>query len=659
MKKILTIILTVTLIFTFILPYNVKANAGDINTLVNSMNNEEKIAMMLMPSFRNYEGTDVTEMFDDLKSLLNDYNFAGVMLIGQNVKTAEGTLRFVDSLQKESKDHISRLLIGIDQEGGYVFRLGQSTAMPGNMALAATNNPKNAYDSAKIIGKELAALDINLDFAPVVDVNNNPKNPVIGVRSFSDDANVVATYSDEFVKGLKSEGITTVPKHFPGHGDTDGDTHENKIIIDKSYDDLKKVELVPYKKLIQSGLDVIMSSHIVYPQIENVPTSLSQNMITNVLRGDLGFNGVVITDSFEMDAIADNYSNLEACIRAINAGNDIILNPYTISNATDMTNFRTLIGNLALKVGSEINESSVNSAVKRVLSLKQKKGLLSAYDGSKLESKISNAKKIVSTKANHDKEFEIAKDAVTVVKNDNDLLPLKGEEKTLILYAYASHEKAIDNALNKLVKDKVIISKDNIKSYDLTDDLDKVKEQIDKFDNIIVINAMYNFTSGASSFNGFVANTIDECINYANSNNKNTIFMSTQNPYDLARFTNANAQLATYLANGIRFNLDDYEELIPIYGPSVMAGIYKIFDKDVSGKLPVNIYGLDNNNELTNTILYKRGFGLNYKQPEEEPEGEEKQEETNPDTSDNIYLYIIISIISIAGLAIIKNKQLL
>ena len=191
--------------------------------------------------------------------------------------------------------------------------------------------------------------------------------------------------------------------------------------------------------------------------------------------------------------------------------------------------------------------------------------------------------------------------------------------------------------------------------------MDKVKEQIDNYDNIIIINAMYNFTSGASSYTGFIANIIDECINYANDNNKNTIFMSTQNPYDLARFTNANAQLATYLANGIRFNLDDFEELIPIYGPSVMAGIYKIFDKDVNGKLPVNIYALDNDYELTNTILYKRGFGLNYKQPEEEPE-EEKQEESNPenpDTSDNIYLYIIISIISISGLVIIKNKQLL
>ena len=658
MKKILSVILTVALISTFTLPFNVSANNGDINTIVNSMSNEGKIAMMLMPSFRNYEGTDVTEMFDDLKSLLNDYNFAGVMLIGQNVKTAEGTLRFVDALQKESKDHISRLLIGIDQEGGYVFRLGQSTGMPGNMALAATNNPKNAYDSAKIIGKELAALDINLDFAPVVDVNNNPKNPIIGVRAFSDDANTVATYSDEFIKGLKSEGITTVPKHFPGHGDTDGDTHENKIVINKSYEDLKKVELVPYKKLIQSGLDVIMSSHIVYPQIENVPTSLSQNMITNILRGDLGFNGVVITDSFDMGAIADNYTNIDACIKAINAGNDIILNPYTISNATDMTNFRTLISDLASKVGSEISEEKVNSAVTRILSLKQKKGLLSAYDGSNLESKITNAKNIVSTKANHNREFELAKDAVTVVKNDNDLLPLKGEDKTLILYAYASHEKAIDNALNKLIKDNIITSKENIKSYDFTDDMDKVKEQIDKFDNIIIINAMYNFTSGASSYTGFIADIIDECINYANDNNKNTIFMSTQNPYDLARFTNANAQLATYLANGIRFNLDDFEELIPIYGPSVMAGIYKIFDKDVNGKLPVNIYALDNDYDLTNTILYKRGFGLNYKQPEEEPE-EEKQEESNPNTSDNIYLYIIISIISITGLAIIKKKQLL
>ena len=654
MKKIITFIISIALLLTCILPFNAKANISDLDTLIAAMTNEEKIAMMLMPSFRTYNGAEVTEMNDDLKALLNDYNFAGIMLVGQNVRTAEGTLRFVDSLQKESKDHISRLFISIDQEGGYVYRLGQSTGMPGNMALAATNSPKNAYESAKIIGKELAALDINMDFAPVVDVNNNPKNPIIGVRAFSDDANTVATYSDEFVKGLKSEGIITIPKHFPGHGDTDGDTHENKIIIDKSYDELKNMELVPYKKLINSGLEVVMSSHIVYPQIENVPSSLSQNMITNILRGDLGFTGLVITDSFDMGAITSNYSILDACILAINAGNDIILNPYTITNSTDMANFRTLISNLASNIGTDINETKVNAAIKRILTLKQNKGLLSPYDGFNLETKITNAKKIVSTKTNHDKEFELAKEAVTVVKNDNDILPLKDSDKTVILYAYESHEKAIDNALNKLIKDKIITSKDNIKVLDFTDNEDKNKEEIDNAKNMIIINAMYNFTTGASSFKGYVANMIDNYIEYANSKSVNTIFMSTQNPYDLARFTNANAQLATYLANGIRFDLDDYEELIPIYGPSVMAGIYKIFDKDVSGKLPVNIYSIDDDMELTDTILYKRGYGLNYKQSDKE-----KKEEKNPDTGDNIYLYIIISIISILGLVIIKKKQLL
>ena len=171
------------------------------------MTNEDKIAQMLMISFRKPPNGDIN--YDNIKDILSSYNYAGVILFSENTPDTETAIKFVDYLQNANKNNNTRLLIAIDQEGGYVTRLGIGTNMPGNMALTATNNIDNAYEAAKIIGKELKSLGINTNFAPVVDVNSNPSNPVIGIRSFSDDAKTVSSYGLQFMKGLQSENIIT------------------------------------------------------------------------------------------------------------------------------------------------------------------------------------------------------------------------------------------------------------------------------------------------------------------------------------------------------------------------------------------------------------------------------------------------------------------
>lgn len=628
-KKILLVIILSSIIINFIIPFKIMAKSVDIDSIVLSMSKKEKIAQMIMPAFRKYNGSDVETINTDIENLFSNYNFAGVILYGENAKTAEGTIKLIDSMQRANKDNLSRLLISIDQEGGYVNRLGQSTGMPGNMALAATGNVSNSYESAKIIGQELSALGIDIDFAPVVDINSNPENPIIGVRAFSDDPNIVATYGEQFMKGLQSQGVITSLKHFPGHGDTSEDTHKKMIISDKNYNQLKQNELIPFQRLINSGTEMVMISHIQYPNIDStkytskfdnqeytLPASLSKKIITDILRSDMGFKGIVVSDSMDMGAISNNFEILDASVLAINAGVDILLTPFVPQNSADFTAFKKYIDDLASKVGNEISEEKVNESVKKILTLKKEKGLLEKYDSSKLDSKIANAKNVVSSKSNHDKEFEMAKDSMTLLKNDNNLLPLNENDKTLILYAYESHFKAIENALDLLIRNNKISSKENISIMDFTDDMNKIKDEISNVDNVVIINAMYNYTSGASSFTGFVAKMIDEIINYANSNMVSTVFLSTHLPYDTARFSNADAIIATYLSNGIRFNLSDYEELIPVYGPSVMSGIYKIFEKkgSINGKLPVNVYSVDSEKNLTSNVLYKRGYGLNYLQ---------------------------------------------
>ena len=606
-----------------LLPNRVLAKSNKIDQRIASMSNEEKIALMIMPSFRKQSGVDIN--YDNIKDIISSYEFSGVILFAENTPDIDSTMRFIDLLQNANKNHESRLLISIDQEGGYVTRLGVGTNMPGNMALTATNDPKKAYDAAKVIGSELKALGINTNFAPVVDVNNNPANPIIGVRSFSDDADIVSRYATEFMKGLQSEDIATSLKHFPGHGDTSTDTHTNLAIVNKTYDELKNNELIPFQSLINNGTDMIMTAHIQYPNIEKetyvsksdqntytVPATLSKTFLTDILRKDMGYNGVIITDALDMKAIADNFDLIDASVRAINAGTDILLMPYTFDSQYNQ--LKSYIQSLASMIGNEISEENVNASVKRILELKEKKGLFEAYDNSDLEERIANAKNVVSSKVNHDKEFEIAKNAITMIKNENSVLPLDSEDKTVVLYEYSSHIEAVNNALAKLKSNGIISSGDNVSVYPFYDStglpLDVLKTKVADAKNVIMIHSLY----GHSDLKDPDLIKMNDLIDYVHENNGKVVVLSTQLPYDVVKFTKADAIALTYVANGIRFNLNDYEKEIPKYGANVIAGIYMLFstEDNMKGVLPVNIYNVNDENQYTNELLYKRGFGLKY-----------------------------------------------
>ena len=626
-KKIMSLLVIFILMFSISLPSNVFAQTSKVDEILSTMSNEDKIAQMMMPSFQKEPGVGINN--DNIREILSTYNFAGVILSAENVSSIESTMRFVDLLQDANRNNKSRLLISIDQEGGYVTRLGVGTNMPGNMALAATNNPAYAYNSAKIIGQELKALGINTDFAPVVDVNSNPSNPVIGIRSFSDDADTVATYSEKFMQGLQSEGIITSLKHFPGHGDTSTDTHTGLAIVNKTYNELKNNELIPFQKLVNSGTDMIMTAHIQYPNIETetyvskkdgytytLPATLSKKILTDILREDMGYEGVIVTDALNMSAISSQFGLEDASIRAINAGADILLMPYNYDS--QINEFKTYIEELADKIGTEIDEDNVNASVRRILKLKEEKGLLEEYDNSDLEENIANAKNIVSSKENHNEEFEIAKNAITMIKNDDNVLPLNSEDKTVILYEYGSHIEAVNNAIRMLKNDGNEINEDNISVYPFYDNtglpLDTIKEVVKDAKNVIMIHSLYG-TSGLSDPD---LDKMNDLIDYIHNNGGKVIALSTQLPYDVVKFKNADAIVITYLANGIRFNLEDYEKETPKYGPNVIAGIYMLFTKtdNMNGVLPVNIYNIDSNNNYTDEILYSRNYGLQYEEDE-------------------------------------------
>ena len=286
---------------------------------------QKKLGRLLIAGFKG------TTMSPEIKQLIHDYHIGGVILFGRNIGTPQEILALTQSLQQEAKvaGYSSPLLICIDQENGVVRRLGEgTTVIPGAMLLGATHEPTNAYNAGLMAGKELKALGINWNLAPVVDINNNPKNPVIGVRSFGENPQDVTDMAKNSMLGMQESGVMTTLKHFPGHGDTSVDSHLDLPVIAHDLQRLHEVELVPFKACIAAGADAIMTAHVYFPALEsesNTPATLSRAVITGLLREELGFNGVVTTDCMEMDAIANGVGTVNGCLKAVQAGVDLVM----------------------------------------------------------------------------------------------------------------------------------------------------------------------------------------------------------------------------------------------------------------------------------------------------------------------------------------------
>ncbi|MBR0350627.1 MAG: LPXTG cell wall anchor domain-containing protein [Clostridia bacterium] len=599
--------------------------------ILNDMTTKEKIAQMLMPAFRTYDGTNVTTLNEEIEGIIAKHGFAGVILFAQNNSSTTQTLELIDSIQKANIKNEDRpeLLISVDQEGATVTRLAEGTQGPGNMALGATGDSKNAYSIGEIIGLELKSIGYNVDFAPVVDVNNNPSNPVIGNRSFSDDANIVVDFGSKFMKGLKSQSIITSLKHFPGHGDTSTDSHTGLPRIEKTYNQLKQNELIPFTNCIENGAEMIMTAHIQYPKIETetytsikdgneieLPATLSKKIITDILRNDLDYDGVVVTDAMNMQAISDNFDKLDSAKLAINAGVDIILMPVDILNKEGIEALDKYITDVAdLVDNGEISVENVNNAVLRILTLKENNGLLGTYDDSNLETRINNAKKVVGSKENHDTEWEIAKKSITLVKNDTDMLPIQNNGKTVILVPYANEVLSGEYAISKLKEDG-IISKDMDISVLLirNKELAEIEDTIADAKNVILITEQYSQAGLA----GASYEMADSIIDFVHEQGNKISCISCYLPYDVARLQKADSILLAYSANGMN-ELPNFEnDIVKTYGVSIPCGIYTAFNKNAKlGKLPVNIPELDDNYKYTSEYLYKRNYGLQYEEKEE------------------------------------------
>lgn len=333
---------------------------------VNNMSIEEKIGQMI------FAGVTGTKPNAEAEQLVAIYKVGGIIINGKNITSPAQTVAYVNYLKKENRSNRIPLFFGIDQEGGRIAKLpGNLKSIPTNQEIGDVNNPSLSFEIGTLLGKLVDAYGFNMNFAPVLDVNSNPDNPVIGDRSFGNEPDKVAKLGVETMKGLQSEDIISVIKHFPGHGDTSVDSHLELPTVNKTKAELEGLELVPFKKAIAEGADVVMIAHIFLPKLDSeYPSSMSKVIITELLRNELGYDGVVITDDMTMKAVTDHYDIGKAAVASVKAGSDIIM------VAHDHDKIVAVISALKSAVQSgEITEDRLNESVVGILELKEKYGL--------------------------------------------------------------------------------------------------------------------------------------------------------------------------------------------------------------------------------------------------------------------------------------------
>lgn len=315
-----------------------------------------------------FQGTALPEEFKDL---IREYKIGNVILFLRNVESAEQLRRLCHEIQTLIREVTGYpAFIVLDQEGGMVSRLPlDAVNVPGAMAVAATGDPDNARIAAEITIRQMKGLGVNFNMAPVLDVNTNPQNPVIGVRSLGDDPEKVADFGEAAVRSYENTGIFCCGKHFPGHGDTSVDSHLGLPRIEKTLEELEAAELIPFRRCIEAGIPAIMSSHILFPNIEkeNIPGTMSRTIITDVLKKRLGFKGLVFSDCMEMDAIQDYYGTPEGTVAAIKAGVDL---PGLSSTLQLMWETARAVNEAAER--GEFDMEEIRESVEKILAFKEK-----------------------------------------------------------------------------------------------------------------------------------------------------------------------------------------------------------------------------------------------------------------------------------------------
>jgi beta-N-acetylhexosaminidase len=393
-----------------------RADERWVEQTLKKMTLEEKAGQLLIPTFRgNYKAVD-SEDWEKVRSYVQDLHVGGMHTFGGDPSSVALQIQRMQSLAKVP------LMITADQEGGVGYVFPGATRLPLAMAIGATGDPENARRAGEISAVEGRAIGIHVNYYPVVDVQNNPRNPIINIRSFGENVDAVSRMAQAYVNGAQGAGQIATAKHFPGHGDVAQDSHLELPVLDLERARLDSIELPPFKAAIDAGAEAVMSAHIWLPKLEptkGLPATLSHNVLTDLLRGELGFRGVVFTDAMDMAGVRQQFTNEEATIRAVEAGADVVLFPVD-----PPASHRAIVE--AVRSG-RIPEARLDESVRRLLRAKAKVGLRASEDPLAVP-------RIVGSKANRDAAQAIMDAAVTLVRDERNVLPLRASADARVLH---------------------------------------------------------------------------------------------------------------------------------------------------------------------------------------------------------------------------------
>ncbi|HEU5140112.1 MAG TPA: beta-N-acetylhexosaminidase [Bacillales bacterium] len=491
---------------------------------------EEKIGQMVMCGFQGKVPSE------GIRRMIHEQRIGGVIYFSRNVESPKQVHQLSYELQEYARENNGiPLFIGIDQEGGMVARITDGiTLMPGNMALGAVGDVQDVQRASEISGIELRALGINMNFAPSVDINNNPNNPVIGVRSFGDDPIQVSELGIAAVRGYQKADISAAVKHFPGHGDTADDSHFALPQIPHGRERVREVELVPFKKAIDHGVDMVMTAHIVFPAFDESgnPGTLSSNVVRGLLRNELGYKGVVITDCLEMDAVSETFGTEKAAVMAIEAGADIAL----VSHREDrqIGAIREIMN--AVKNG-RISEKRIDESVGRILELKKRRNL----EGDSVS--WEEAKETIFLKENRDFVQKLSEKSITVVKDENEQIPLDRSKRTFVicpeLQALNAADESVDQgeSLGDFLSEMMdAVTERKIHADPTEEEIERVLYESDSFDQVVVV------TYNSSIFRKQVDLVRDLLVRRRDS----LVAVAIRNPFDFLEFPEVPVQVAAY-----------------------------------------------------------------------------------------------------------------
>lgn len=500
----------------------ITAQVDSLEDRLNAMTIEQKVAQLFVATFYGHP------LNVPMRDFLRQWQVGAVVLLPSNLGTPQEIARLTNTLQETviAQGGVP-LFIGVDQEGGLIAHLKDGfTEFPVPQLLSASQDPELAFRVGVAIGSEMRTVGLNFNLAPVADLNTNRRNPIIGRRSFGSEPDEVAPMVAGMIRGLQSVGVLATAKHFPGHGDTSEDSHVTLPALPYSLAELSQRELVPFSASIQAGVGAVMVAHIWFSAIDTaspLPASLSSNVILGILRETMGYNGIVITDAMDMDAIDTVYSHSEMAIKAIEAGNDLILLGAHVSPETQSKTLQSLVD--AVHAG-RLSEARIDASVRRILSAKARFGVL---DWQPLE--IESARNRLEQLNHTGLVQELFAKGISLVYDEKGLLPLSGE----VLFVYPATRPSLWQTCSAQSNtiEGVTLRGLGVSAVPTDEDIAWVKSSAQTAQKIVV------FTLNAET-------TPQQRALVQGLPAEKTLVVALQSPYDIETFPAVGAYMVTY-----------------------------------------------------------------------------------------------------------------